>query len=208
MASISDLVTTIIADTARSDTSISDIVLVDVLSSIREYEAQRFFFNEQKLTCTLSNTDTYALTLFAPAGVADVIEVDDLSVTANGNTYTMEEIGLRDINALSAANNTTGYPTRFSYFNQSLLIYPKASSNYLATLFGHVRFAEASISTSNVWSNIASDLIRNATLARLWGRRWKNPEAAQAAKSMERDALSALQRRTEALSGSRLSGYL
>lgn len=208
MATISDLCTTIIGDLQRNDTSLSDIVLIDIQSSIREYEAQRFFFNEAKLTCTLSATDTYALTLFAPSGVADVVEVDQVQCTANSSTYDLDELNIREINSLNAANSGTGLPTRYAVFNQSLTIYPKAGSNYLATVWAHVRFNDVTISTTSVWSNAGFELIRNATLRRLWGRRFKQPELAQGATAMERDALTALQRRTEALAGNSIPGYL
>ena len=65
MSSVGDLTTVIISDLGRGDTSLSDIILTDIRSSISQYENERFYFNEQFLTATFSATDTYALNLWA-----------------------------------------------------------------------------------------------------------------------------------------------
>lgn len=213
MASASDLVTTIISDLNRADTSLSDIVMIDVLSSIRDYEAYRFFFNETTLALTLTATDTYALSLFAAAGsgVSDVIEVDGLDVTAGGRTYELDERGARYVLDLQGLGQT-GNPSYFATFNQSILINSTPNLVLTGTLTAHVKFADTSISSSNAWTNVASELIRNATLKRLWGRKFRGAdgamEAAQAAAVGEQAALAALQRRTDALSGSSMEPYI
>lgn len=214
MATAGNLVTTIISDLGRGDTSLSDVVLIDVQSSIREYEAKRFFFNEQTLSVTLSATDTYPLSLFATAGsVADVVEVDSVTVVIGvSRNYDLAEMPFKDLLAISANSaGVQGYPQFYSFWNRSLVINPAANAAYLASMYAHVKFTEIAaggFSTSNVWTNEASELIRNATLKRLWGRRYRDYEAAKAAGVAELDALQSLQRRTDAMSGGSLSGYL
>jgi hypothetical protein len=216
MATAGNLCTTIISDLGRSDLSMSDVVLIDIQSSIREYEAQRFYFNEQLLTVTLSATDTYALSLFAPSGsnVSDVIEVDNFDVIINSSRkYRLAELTYRDFIEVSAnSSGNQGYPQFFSIWNQAMKIFPLATTaGYTGELWAHIKFTEIAavgFSTSNPWTNDASDLIRNATLKRLWGRRYRDMDAAQMAALAERDSLAALRRRTNALGGNVISGYL
>jgi len=213
MATAGNLCTTIISDLNRGDVSISDTVLIDIQSSIRDYESQRFYFNEQLLTATLSATDTYALSLFdaSGSGVSDIVEVDFMEIVINSTrNYKLEELTIADLAALSSnAQGIMGYPTHFAVWNQSIKIYPEANSNYTGRLWAHVKLTPISaFSDSNAWTNDASELIRNAALKRLWGRKFRDYDAAQAAERGEQAALLALQRRTEALSGQRLAGYL
>lgn len=192
----------------------SDVVLVDIKSSIIEYESQRFYFNEALLTCTLSATDHYALSAFATSvsGVSDVIEADNFDVIINASRkYRLTELTYRDYIEVSAnSSGNQGYPQFFSIWNRNIYIFPKANSvGYTGELWAHVKFSDiASFSASDVWSNEASDLIRNATLKRLWGRRYRDSDAAQMAAVAEQGSLQALRRKTQGLGGYVISGYL
>jgi len=210
-----DLCTTIINDLNRNDTSLSDTVLLNIQSSITEYETQRFYFNEQILTCTLSATDTYSLALWDASGnnVSDVIEVDFMEIVINATrNYQLQEFTSQDLALLSSnAQGIRGYPTHFSIFNQAIKIYPQANTEYTGRIYAHVKFSPiptGGFSVSNPWTNDGADLIRNATLKRLWGRKFRDYDAAQAAGVAEQASLLALRRRTDALSDQRISGYL
>jgi hypothetical protein len=212
MATAGGLCTTIISDLGRGDTSLSDIVLIDIQSAIRDYEAYRFYFNERALSVTLSATDTYALSLFAAAGtgISDIIEVDGIEIAVSSRTYDLTEKTSAELHSRQG-NGLTGYPSLYAIFNQSVLIESKPSPAVISTAFCHVKFTEIAaggFSTTNVWTNDASELIRNAALKRLWGRRFRDYDAAQAAERAEGQALRALQRRTEALAGDRIEGFL
>lgn len=214
MATISALITTIISDLARSDPSLSDIVLIDVKSSIRDYEAHRFYFNERKLSITLSATNTYALSLFVATDgtLGDIIEIDKVSVLVSGGVrrYTLDETDygtMRDNDYGPGA--PAGNPGRYAIYNQSLIIDTFPNQVITGTIDCHVKFVDPITTASdNPWSNDASELIRNATLKRLWGRRFRDDSAAQAVAIGEQLALAALQRRTDALSGGTIPGYL
>lgn len=212
MSTAGDLTTTIISDLNRADTSLSDIVLIDVLSAIREYEAQRFYFNEMTLAVTVTATNTYALSLFAAAAspaLADIIEVDGIEILVNNSrTYSLRQIGAQDM-LRRQGNNYTGNPSFYAIYNQKVLIETTPSQVLTATMAAHVKFTPiAAFSDTNVWTNDASDLIRNATLKRLWGRKFKDYTAAQASGVAEQASLEALKRRTDALSGSKIDSYL
>lgn len=211
MATSGDLVTTIISDLGRNDTSLSDIVLLDVQSAVAEYESYRFHFNEQIMSITLSSTDTYALSLFAAvgSGVSDIIEVDEMILQVSPTrTYPLDERPYGVV-AMLQANGITGYPRDFCIYNQAAIIYPKPNQVYTLAMSAHVKLTPITdFSANNAWTNDASNLIRNAALKRLWGRRFRDMEAAQAVAMAEQNALQALQHRATALSGSTLTPYI
>lgn len=208
---VADLTVLIKSDLARNDVSLSDVILFDIRSAIRDYEAQRFYFNEKAMSVTLSNTNTYVLTLFATAAsAADVIEVDDVQLNQGGFRYRMDEIAWDRWVELDMGG-ITGPPTKYAVFNQSLYVDPMPASgqNYVATMHGHVKYAEVTQgSDSNVWTLDGRELIRNAVLVRMYSRRFKDADLAIAAAQNEQRALAALQRRTDAQSGHIIRGYL
>jgi hypothetical protein len=214
MATAGNLCTTIIGDLSRSDTSLSDIVLIDIKSAIRDYEAYRFYFNERKLSITLSLTNTYALQLWTAtdATLGDIIEVDNMTVLVNSGTrrYLLKEIAYNTMRDNDYGPGLpTGNPERYALFGQSIVLDTFPTPAITGTIDCHVKFADlALMSDSNVWTNDASELIRNAALKRLWGRRFKDMESAQSAAVGEQAALAALQRRTDGLSGGVVAAYL
>jgi len=212
MATVGNLCTTIIGDLNRGDTSISDIVLIDIKSAVRDYETHRFYFNEQDISITLSATQTYLLSAVAAAGagVSDIIEVDVFEVTVNGRTYCLREKTWSELKHLDSGVSTLqGYPMYYSYWAQAVKIYPLPNGVYTGIISAHVKFTElAAMSDTNAWTNDASELIRCGALKRLYGRRFQDYTAAQAMQIAEDAALAALQRRTDATTGSTIQGYL
>lgn len=212
MATAGDLCTQIIGDLQRGDVSLSDIVLVDIKSAIREYENTRFHFNELLMLVTLSATDTYALSLFATAGsVSDVIEIDNFDVIINSTRkYSLEEVTMRRMIGLNSSG-ITSYPEFFAYWNQALKVSPVPNAAYVSEMWAHVKFAEIAaggFATTNVWTNEGSELIRYAALKRIWGGRLKDPIQASSAREQEAVQLRALKRKTDGLGGSTIEPYL
>jgi hypothetical protein len=207
---VAGLTTLITSDLTRTDISATQI-LYDIKSSIRDYEASRFFFNEKALAVTISATNTYALTLWGTVAAvgADVVEVDSLHATVNGITYPLDEVSYDEWRDLTSTTTLTGDPQKYAVFDQKVWLYPTPVTAGTATMAAHVKYAEVvSQSSSNVWTDAGRELIRCATLKRLWGRLIKDPEQAQMMQIAETQALAALQRRTDALSGHRVIGYL
>ena len=207
----------IINDLNRGDTSLSDIILLDIQSAITQYETQRFYFNDGAVaSLTLSVTNTYALSLWVSTQggvIDDIIEIDSIQVTIGATrNYTLIEKPYRYIDDLDqGAPTLMGYPQYFAIWNQSVRVYPKPSAALVlaANMSAHVRFANLNQPTDmNPWTVDGADLIRNATLKRLYARRFRDYDGAQAVGMLEQDALLALQRRTEALAGSRIRPVL
>lgn len=211
MATAGALCTTIIGDLGRNDTSLSDLVLIDIQSAIRGYEGERFFFNEQLISLTLSATDTYALSLFATAGTcADIIEVDGMSVAiSTTRNYDMQQISYDQMSS-RRNNGANGNPTHYAIFNRSVFVDPKPTTALTVTMAAHIKATEIAaggFSTSNVWTTEASELTRNAALKRFYARRQKDMDSANAVALLETDEYNRLKRRTDALTDS-IDGYL
>src|SRR6185312_16972823 len=140
--------------------------------------------------------------------------IDFLNVAVNSTrTIQLDERTSKDLDLISGGSTSiNGYPQFYAVFNQSLRIFPMAASTgYVSNMYAHVRLtqiAAGGFSTSNGWTNEGSDLIRNAALKRLWGRRFKDYEAAQAAAAGEAAALKNLQRRMSALANQQIAAYL
>lgn len=205
----------VVADLARADLS-ATVVPDAILDAIREYEGHRFYFNEQLLTLTLSATNTYALSLFASTAsltVVDIIEVDSFRVNiGTSRSFTLSEQPWSYINDIdSNVAGTPGYPDIFSYWAQSIRVYPIPSATIAmtGTISAHVKFKELSAGAdSNPWTNDAKHLIR-AAAARIVAQRYIRDETVYVGTdNAEQRALAGLQRRTEALSGSRLRSFL
>lgn len=204
------LTTLVTGDLTRTDIT-SAQVQTDIKSAVRDYEAYRFYFNERAITITISATSTYALALFAAAssGVSDIIEIDNMSVTVTGTVQDLDEISFREYRQLAINSTLTGYPTKYATNGQNVYLYPTPNGTYSVTMDAHVKFTELSAGTdSNAWTLDARELIRCATLKRLWGRLIKDPQQAQMMQEGENQALAALQRRTDALSGHTIAAYL
>lgn len=215
MATVGALTTTIIGDLNRADVSLSDIVLIDIKSAVKDYEAYRFYFNERRLSITLSATNAYALSLWSAtdATLGDIIEVDKMTVLVNTGTrrYALDEWAYSDLRDEDYGPGLpTGNPERYAIYNQQIILDTFPNPQITGTLDCHVKLAEmgTAFTDDNAWTNDAKELIRNATLKRLWGRRFKDPELAQMAAVGEQLALAALQRRTDALSGHVVSAFL
>lgn len=186
-------------------------ILYDIKASIRDYEAQRFYFNEMTVAETLSQTNCYSLPTWAQnvTGLNDIIEIDEIKVSVNGNLYRLEEIPYSRFLALTSSATLTGQPTKYAVFGRNVYTYPTPTTEYLAVLSGHVKYNEVtSQSSSNVWTDDGRELIRCATEKRLYGRLIKDLEMAQAMQMAETQALAALQRKSDAQSGHVVSGYL
>ena len=214
MATISTLQTTIIRDLARGDTSLSDLVLIEIQSAVKEYEATRFYFNERSLSITLSSTNTYALSLWAgtdPALLADIIEVDTMSVLVAGSRrYDLKSIGhdrLRGMDYQPA--QPTGNPNYYALWQQSIKIDTYPSPSITGTIDCHVRLVELNAPTdTNAWTTDGLELIRFAAGKRMHAIRYRDYEAAEASAKGEALALAALKRKTDALTSSSMDGYL
>lgn len=210
------------AEFDSSTTLGSTNILYDIVSVVRNYEAQRFWFNEQQLgPKTITTTTTFALTTWCPGTDAhtasDIIELDSVKVYVGGlpavRTYTLEAKGWIELDHIDAmSRSTSGYPQYYAVLGGNLRVYPKPtnfSPKLMIQLAAHVKFPDLAATTdTNCWTKEAKELIRCATERWIWLRRLRDPDSAQIVAEMEQTAYQALKRRTEALTEHRLRIHL
>lgn len=197
-------------DMIRSD--LTTVAANAILESIRKYEGHRFFFNEATLSVTLSATNTYALSLFAAAGsVADVIEIDAFEVVVNpSRIYPLTPVSFGEMIELdNGISGTQSYPQVYTLWQQAVRVYPVPNGTYTGLMSAHVKFTELSAGAdSNAWTTDAKELIRCAAQKLIYGRYLKDQQNALTMQQLEMEALHALDRRTDALVPSRMTGCL
>lgn len=208
---VANLQAIILSDLNNRAAPTSAQMLTEIQASIKDYEAYRFYFNERVCTrATVSGTASYAINLFDPSGVTDIIEVDQATVTVNtSNIYELDPITYAEYARLQSNTTLTGYPEKYAIFNQTVYLYPTPNGVYTITISAHVRFTEVTTGTdSNAWTADGRELIRRSALKRLYGTLIKDEVQAQLMAVAEQQALASLDRRTDALSGSRVDWCL
>lgn len=220
---LTELTTRISADLNRAEFSVtSTAILYDVLSVVKNYEVQRFWFNEQQLgPKSLSQTITFAFSKWCPGTDAhtasDIVELDSVKVYVGGlpavRTYTLEAKGWIELDHIDAmSKSTSGYPQYYAVLGSNLRVYPKPtnfSPSLMIQLSAHVKFPDLATGTdTNCWTSEAKELIRCATERWIWLRRLRDPDVAQIMAEQEQAAYQALKRRTEALTEHRVRIHL
>lgn len=200
----------------RSDIA-SATVITNINASIREYEGYRFWFNEQALgPVTLSATNTYSLSLWAPGSsastAADVVELDSVRVNLANRAYTLTEKSYIELNDFDEQSGSTpGYPEFYAIYNKQLRVYPVPQSTVAmtATLSAHVKFPDlASGTDANCWTSDARWIIIYSTCKRLFGGYLQDPDQAAIFAQLESARVAVLQRRTSGLAGNRIRSVL
>lgn len=208
------LQTLVTGDMNRSD--LTSVAANAIVESIRKYEGHRFFFNERTMTVTLTATNTYALSLFAAAGlpaasIADVIEVDAFELVVNPTRiYPLTPVSFGEMIELDdGIASIQGYPQIYTLWQQAVRIYPIPNGVYTGLMSAHVKFTELSAGAdSNAWTTDAKELIRCAAQKVIYARYLKDQQNALGMQQLEMEALHALDRRTDALVPSRMAGCL
>jgi hypothetical protein len=193
---------------ARSDLTTTQIPR-SVLSAIEHYKDERFWFNELKDTAsTVSGTQNYLM----PDSAAErpLIRIDQLQITVNSNIIDLgmpvphSEILARTTNA-----SHTGYPDRYSYYQDSVWLYPIPNGAYTLTLWyvGQLAALSADADT-NAWVVEAEELIRCRAKWDLYLHVIRDRAEAADMKAAEMDALRTLRGRRDMRVSSELRGWL
>lgn len=207
MATYGEAIDLILTELGRSDTSITAVVEREYLKAIDYYQAERFWFNEARISFTASNTIYYPLSSLS----AHLLEIDQMTVL-NGST--VEELAPCTHSELQAmdASGTTGQPTHWAIFAEQIRLYPKTASGstYQVDVFGTKKLASLTTSTqTNAWTTEALNLIASRVEKVVSARRFKDYDAAQMYEVSEQQEFDRLKSKTERLgsSGKLRPGY-
>lgn len=201
---LGDLKTLIASDLGRSDltTEIADAIT----RAIAYYAADRFYFNETVGTFPLiAGQKWYASTDTGWASVADILEIDAVSISLGSTSYPLSARTLSEIERADNSSSTRGDPTDYTFYRQQLRFYPIPQQVRTVTISYVSNLAALSTDgSSNAWTTTAdaAGLIRARARWDLFANKIRNYEAAAAARQAELDELSGLTEATAQLIGS------
>ena len=162
-------------------TDINANVRQAVLSAIRHYEDERFWFlegNNGSGVNTVANQTTYTVS-------NEWIEVDSYTVEVASNEYQLIPRTLdwfKEVN--TNAQTVVGIPTDYAFHADTFLHYPTPNGVYPVRIFGLQRLIPQSQTTlsdtasSDAWTTHGEELIRNRALANIYATKLRNPAIA------------------------------
>lgn len=175
MATYGEAIDLIVSEFARGDTSITAVVQAEFLKAIEFYGAERFWFNEARISFTASSTIFYPLSGLS----ATLTEIDQVAVTVSGQVIELGPMTAQEMQRVDT-NGVTGYPTHWSIFAEQIRLYPKPASAYQVDLMGTKKLASLTASTqSNSWTTEALNLIAARVKKVIAAKRHKDYDAAR-----------------------------
>lgn len=182
---------------SASASGIEAIIQREILSAIKHYERERFYFNTRVTDtfATVANQEYYGSA--ALAAIPNLIRIHSMYVTVSGIRY---PILPRDFQVIDQAQNgevTADPPYYFAYHAQQIRLFPIPSTVRTITMADHYRLTALSASgDSNAWTTDAEELIRNRAEAVIWSKVLREPEQGAVCAAAELAALAVLKRET------------
>lgn len=139
--------------------------------AIKDYQFRRWHFNELVTTFpTVVGQTDYAAA--ASAYLPDLYEIDSISSVYAGSVYELKQKPQLEIERLISSNSAQdNYPFYYTYYAQTLRLYPIPNDVYTIRIAGVLKVAgpASDAEEDNPWMNDGADLIRCAALADLHG---------------------------------------
>lgn len=134
-------------------------VKLEILSAIRHYERQRFWFNEGTATGTTTALQTTANGL----PPADLLEIDKIDVLYNGHPFPLSRWSWERYVDIAGRDTTVGrtVPGQFIYYANAIYLYPVPDNTYTLTMSYLKQLTALSAdSDTNNWTTDGEELIR------------------------------------------------
>ena len=165
-----------------------------ILSAIRFYEGERFWFKEDEATAfTIANQANYALP-------ADFVEPDILTLTEESEQfrYTLKRRPWPWMRGNNVNTATTSRPSDWAYYADQIWLYPTPDKIYTLTMSFLQRLdALSAFADTNGWMTHGEELIRFKVKKDLYLFEPPNIQLAQAMGLLENEALKNLRRKSE-----------
>lgn len=146
-------------------TDLTAAIATEIQRAIKFYQHKRFYFNEtRQVLTTVASQSTY--TSADNEAIPQFIEFDALFV--GDEQSRLEQIGPNEWEMLVASGGGSK-PSMWSYYDQSIGLYPIPDSAYAVTITGHIFINGPTTDgeANNPWMTEAYDLIRARTCANL-----------------------------------------
>ena len=189
MATLADIKTRIITETARDD--LEDDLAAQLLTHIQRacehYGAHRFWFNAAVMTFS---TEAGAPVAELPLSLR---RIDRLTIPAQ--RINLREVILPELDDMESIG--AGVPELYAYQGDSVRLSPVPSAIYTMQAYGVARINAPAIDTdASAWTNEAQDLIVNHAKMTLYRDQFRDAQGAQMAMGATQDALNRLRRET------------
>lgn len=199
MSTFADLKSRIASEIHRTD--VTDEIDLAVLSAVKHYEPQRFWFNESSSTfSTVAGQAEYTSATVLNSVSTSLMELDLVTISVNGRSM---EIKPAPWQMLASVDQTgwTGEPSRYGWRAEKMRLYPIPNAIYTITAYGLIGFEELSDDAdTNAWTNEAKDLIRHRAKVELYESVLISPQRADRERGLEAETLRNMQRRTYEMS--------
>jgi len=161
MTTLSTMKTRIADELARTDlTSQIGYAISDAISA---YDTERWFFSENRDTTFSTVADQEFYTSSDAAGFSNLIAIDYVSLTVADTPYILLERPPAELEWASTNSTSTGQPSWFNWYNESLRLYPIPDGVWTGRVVGAFKPSAPATDdeTSNPWMTYAERLIRS-----------------------------------------------
>jgi hypothetical protein len=196
MATFADLKAEIADDLERPE--LATTIAAETTRAITYYQKTRLYFNETRdvTFSTVANQKLY--TTADSASIPKFEEFDQVNVEDGTTIVELDEIYPDEWELLTASGASTGRPLNWTYFNQSIGLYPIPDQAYTIRLIGHI-IVDAPTSdadSTNVWITEAFELIRARTCAQICMKKTRDTDGVQLYRAAEMEELNRLKKLT------------
>ena len=170
-------------------TDLSSSIQLAIKTAIKHYEGEAFDFNEDTFTRTLSSgASVYTLT----GSMSLITQFINVKVTVNGTDMELRPESYQYLEKIDT-DGSSGEPSIYSVFGNTIRVYPKPSGNYTLTARCNRKYSTLSASTdSNAWTINAEDLIQARAMYWLSMTKKRDFQMAQQTKAIESQAYDSL----------------
>lgn len=132
-----------------------------VLDAIKEYERERFWFNESRALTFSTVASQREYTTADATWIPDVITIDAMFVTVSGQVRPLCKADPARMESLNDSSSPEGQPRDWAYLGGSIILYPTPDAVYTVRAVAHYRLTALSADgDSNAWTTDAASLIR------------------------------------------------
>lgn len=173
-----------------ADTTLTSQVNLAILSAIKHYSKERWYFTETSAnqTCA-SGTQGYNL----PGDFKAMERVRVTFPIGTTSYYGLDYISFNELNAMTTVGTLIGPPAKYCIYAQQILLWPIPDASYVLTEYYENELTTLSAdSDTNAWLVDGEELIRARAKWDIYLNTIHEPEEAQICKAIEMEAYNQL----------------
>ena len=164
-----------------SRTDLTSVIADAITKAITFYQPSNFWFNESRSETfsTVASQPRYTKT--DDTSIGQIIGLDSLVITDGGQNRELKRIDPLEYELFVDNSASTGAPYSFTYYEQTIGLYPIPDIVYSIRMFGRIKKAAPATDaeTDNVWMVEGYELIRSRAAADVAAVKVRDYEFAQ-----------------------------